>query len=67
MRQLETTSASTIYKDTTETEKFCRMFNQLFDCFNTRHLIEAVQKVNSDLMPYKSKDDDRLKVCTSVL
>jgi hypothetical protein len=50
------------YSDTTETEKFCRMFNRFFDCLNTRNLNEATQKRNEDLRPYTRADDDRLKV-----
>lgn len=30
--------------DTTETEKFCRIFNKWFDCFNTRSLEEGQKK-----------------------
>ena len=52
-----------VYKDTSETKRFCRMFNYLFDCLNTRHLFEAEHKRNDTLLPYKSKDDSRLKVC----
>ena len=52
-----------VYKDTSETERFCQMFKYLFDCLNTRHLLEAEHKHNDTLLPYKSKDDSRLKVC----
>lgn len=53
------------YQDTNETEKFCRMFNRLFNCLNTRNLYEPDQKRNDDLRP-----DTRLEVihtCNNVL
>ena len=62
LRQLSINPSSSVYSDTTETEKFCLMFNRLFDCFNTRHLMEATQKANDDLKPYSTMDDIRLKV-----
>jgi hypothetical protein len=52
----------TIYEDTTETEKFCRIFNKLFDIFNARHLNEATRKRNDNLKPYTDLNDERLKV-----
>ena len=61
LRDLEG-SPSSIYKDTSETEKFCLVFNKLFDCFNVRHPYEAVQKANDDLRPYTDANDIRLKV-----
>jgi hypothetical protein len=61
-RELSTDNQSTsIFDDTTETERFCRIFNRLFDCFNTRHLYEAQQKRNDDLAPYTKKYDIRLQ------
>ena len=48
--------------DTTETERFCRMFDRFFDCMNTRNLEEAKQKRKPDLKPYFSPTDSRLKV-----
>jgi hypothetical protein len=50
------------YEDSTETEKFCRIFNKLFDCFTTRSLEEFQQKRNNDLAPYKDANDERLFV-----
>jgi transposase-like protein len=63
MRELDTINLEeyNLFKDTTETEKFCRMFNCLFDCFNTRSLFEAEHKRNEYLKPYTDKDDKRLK------
>ena len=62
-RELEISCASqSIYSDTTETERFCRIFNRLFDCMNTRNLYESDQKRNDDLKPYTCKDDTRLGV-----
>ena len=51
-----------VVNDTTETEKFCRVFNKLFDCFNSRSLEEAAQKRNEDVDCYRSASDPRLKV-----
>lgn len=58
---LRTTSASLV-DDTTETERFCRIFNKWFDCMNTRSIIEGHIKRNEDLHPYSSPDDERLQV-----
>ena len=61
-RKIEPPEAGSVYKDTSETERFCRIFNHLFDCLNTRNLYEADHKRNPALKPYTSKDDERLKV-----
>jgi hypothetical protein len=61
LRQIESNSGMSVYSDTSGTETFCTMFNRLFDCFNTRHLLEATQKANDDLRPYTYADDIRLK------
>lgn len=53
-----------ITTETSETEKFCRIFNKFFDIFNTRSLDEGWIKKNPDLNPFKKEDDPRLKVCT---
>lgn len=58
---LRTTSASLV-DDTTETERFCRIFNKWFDCMNTRSITEGHIKRNEDLHPYSSPDDERLQV-----
>lgn len=47
--------------DTTETERFCRMFDRFFDCLNTRCIQEVQQKRKADLQPYYSSSDSRLK------
>ena len=39
------------------------MFNQFFDCLNTRNMDESRHKRNEDLDAYRSSDDKRLKVC----
>lgn len=65
LRDVEGTP-SCIDKDTSETEKFCRIFNRVFDCFNTRHPYESLQKVNDDLKPYDDPNDARLQVYTSL-
>ena len=48
--------------DTTETEKFCRMFDKFFDIFNTRSVDEHKIKRKPNLRPFYNKDDERLKV-----
>lgn len=53
---------SPLLSNTTETEKFCRMFDKFFDCLNTRSLLEATRKRKPDLKPYFSSKDSRLEV-----
>ena len=48
--------------DTTETEKFCRIFDKFFDIFNIRSIEEADRKRKPDLKPIYSSTDDRLQV-----
>ena len=60
-RETRTDQEPPIYSDTSETETFCRKFNYLFDCMNTRHLYEAKHKRNEALKAYSSKEDPRLK------
>ena len=50
------------WKQTIETEKFCRMFDKFFDCLNTRNLDEAKQKRKQDLRGYFKPNDKRLDV-----
>jgi hypothetical protein len=58
----QTCTSTCNFKDTEETERFCRKFNRLFDIFNIRHLYKAERKRNDDLLPYTNKDDVRLQV-----
>lgn len=51
-----------IDQDTTETERFVRIFDRFFDMLNTRCLEEGIQKIKPDLHPYRSSEDKRLKV-----
>lgn len=51
-----------IQANTTETEKFCRMFDKFFDIFNTRAIEEADRKRKPDLKPFYSSTDERLEV-----
>ena len=44
------------------TVKFVRMFDAFFDCLNTRSLTEAAKRKKSNLAPYRSPEDPRLKV-----
>ena len=52
--------------DTTETEKFCQMFDQFFDMLNTRSLDEHTIKKKPNLRPFYDSNDERLKVITFV-
>lgn len=47
---------------TTETQKFVRMFDKLFDCLNVRDLHQWVRKCKPDLKPYHKVDDERFEV-----
>ena len=47
---------------TKETEKFIANFDRFFDCLNVRSASEWIRKRKSDLKPYSSPDDSRLKV-----
>ena len=44
------------------TVKFIRMFDKFFDCLNTRSLTEADRNRKPNVAPYKSPNDQRLKV-----
>ena len=61
-RDMQEDNLVSIYKDTTETERFCRYFNKFFDCLNTRSLYEGMHKRNDNLNPYTDVDDERLQV-----
>lgn len=60
MRELE--PENSLWQQTVETERFCRVFDKFFDCMNTRNLEEAKKKRKPDLSGYFSGDDSRLKV-----
>lgn len=47
---------------TTETERFVRNFDRLFDYLNVRSLTDWKSKKKPDLKPYSSPSDSRLKV-----
>ena len=49
-------------QNSTETERFCRMFDDFFDMFNTRSVNEAKRKRKPNLSPYYNRDDPRLDV-----
>lgn len=66
MRELEKENARGT-RDTTGTEKFCRMFDRFFDMLNTRSLTEGRKKRKPDLLPYYSANDKRFKVNMSVM
>ena len=44
------------------TVKFIKMFDNFFDCMNTRSLTEASRNRKPNLSPYTSPSDSRLKV-----
>ena len=47
---------------TKETQRFVRIFDKFFDCLNGRNLDEHQKRRKPNLKPYRSKDDERLKV-----
>ena len=47
--------------DTEETQRFVSMIDKFFDCLNVRNRSEWALKRKSDLKPYTSPDDYRLK------
>ena len=47
---------------TSETQKFCRMFDRFFDCMNVRAYSEGTKKRKPDLLPYRTASDTRFKV-----
>ena len=49
---------------TRETQRFVRNFDIFFDCLNVRSLNEHIRHRKPNLEPYKSKDDERFKVCS---
>ena len=49
-------------EETKETEKFVPMFDKFFDCLNVRCISACVHRRKPDLRPYRSPDDERLKV-----
>lgn len=65
MRKLE--PGSSVWKNTVETERFCRLFDQFFDCMNTRNLDEGWKKRKPNLRPYFSSEDPRFKVLFSTI
>lgn len=49
-------------EETKETVNFVKMFDNFFDCLNVRCISASVQHRKPDLRPYRSPDDERLKV-----
>ena len=45
-----------------ETARFCSMFDQFFDCLNTRDAREGKKKRKPNLDPYRSVNDKRFTV-----
>lgn len=52
--------------ETTETQRFCSMFDRFFDCLNGRNLSEHIKRRKPDLKPYYRSDDERLDVSTII-
>ena len=48
--------------ETAETKVFVETFDKFFDCLNVRNLDEHRKKLKPNLRPYRSPDDDCLKV-----
>ena len=49
-------------ENTRETRIFIRNIDKFFDCLNVKSLILGRLKRNSNISPYKSSSDERLKV-----
>lgn len=52
--------------DTTETARFCEIFNKFFDCLNVRCQEECVKRRKPDMRPFREETDPRLHVRLSV-
>ena len=50
----------------TETIRFIRTFDRVFDCLNTCHLKEELHQGKPDLFPYVYPTGVRFKVCNIV-
>ena len=48
--------------ETCETEMFVRHMDTFFDCLNVRALTEGIVNLKPNLSPYRTSDDERLKV-----
>lgn len=48
--------------DTAETQHFVEIFNKFFDLLNIQSPMESIRTRNTNKEPYKSPNDDRLKV-----
>lgn len=51
-------------EETVETERFVSNFDKFFDCLNVAHPTEWIAKKKVNRKPYKTVDDERLKVCS---
>lgn len=62
-------SALTLYNDeqTSETQKFVKMFDRFFDCLNVRCTSEGRQKRKPDLRPYRDPNDSRITVSIVIM
>ena len=45
-------------------EKFVRLCDRFFDCFNVQNVYEGQKNKKEALMPYTEVDDWRFKVCS---
>ena len=52
---------------TTEPRLFIRLFDQFFDCLNVKSKLEGVLKRKDSRLPYTHCNDDRFKVCNSII
>ena len=44
------------------TAQFCHMMDRFFDCLNVRNYASGIKSRKPFQMPYRSGDDERLKV-----
>ena len=47
--------------EASETANFCSLWDQFFDCFNTRHMDEASRTRKPFLKPYREGTDERFQ------
>ena len=50
------------YDNTSETERFVRLFDKFFDCLNVRSTDEYIQQRKPNLRPYTEITDEQLTV-----
>ena len=52
----------TMKEEASGTSEFCHMMDTFFDCLNVRNYTSGIHNRKPFQMPYRSPDDERLKV-----